>query len=183
MKRSLLILYAVACMIAGGPTALLAQEIPAEDKREAGDVLPYRLLYGKPGKTLPGQATCAVWNEGGRLHVRISGGGKALEIAGELRAKPAGILKDVAVTDPGIRIRQPVPWILRFDTRTGSREEEFSVVLAGETRTLRIDLNIDGKPSPEALRIGERAEHPRALPADLAFTGAQASWIERFGFE
>ena len=57
-----------------------------------------------------------------------------------------------------------------------------SVVLAGDVETLRVSLSLDGQSRPEALRIGERQERPKGLPADLALTGARASWIERFGF-
>lgn len=147
-----------------------------------GDVLPFRLLYGNPGEGPRGEVACFVWNEGGRLHVRVTADDIAHEIEGALHVSPAGVLKDVSLHAPGMRVRQPRPSLLEFDTRTGTRAEELSVVLAGDIEVLRVDLHIDGEPAPTALRIGEKQERPKGLPADLALTGARASWIERFGF-
>ena len=184
MNYKVFILSILTFVLCASGSETHGQNVPADDERPAGDILPYRLLYGKPEKIDPGEVACYFWNEGGRLHVRISGSEKPLEIFGQLRAKPSGILKDVDIVEnANVRIRQPAPWILQFDARMDPQSEEFSVVVAGDTKTLRVDLTIDGEPSPLTVRIGERKERPRALPADLAFTGARASWIERFGFE
>lgn len=148
----------------------------------AGDVLPFRLLYGNPGPATPNETACFVWSEGGRLHIRVTSDGAPHEIAGALEVTPGGVLKDVSIEAPGIRIQQRRPSLLRFDLRTDEPTEELSVVLAGDVETLRIDLRVDGREQPAALRIGERRERPKGLPADLALTGARASWIERFGF-
>ncbi len=159
-----------------------AQTDTSESGAPAGDVLPFRLLYGNPGEIPPDQTACYVWSEGGRLHIRITPDGDPREIEGELHVTPSGVLKDVSLEAPGLRIRQPAPSLLQFDMRTNDQPEELSVVLAGDVQTLRIDLRIDGERQPTALRIGERQERPKGLPADLALTGARASWIERFGF-
>lgn len=148
----------------------------------AGDVLPFRLLYGNPGKMPGSETACYVWSEGGRLHVRITSDGTPHEVRGELRVTPAGVLKDVSLEESGLRIRQPVPSLLQFDVRTNGEPEELSVVLAGDVEILRVTVGVDGESHADALRIGERQEKPKGLPADLALTGARASWIERFGF-
>ena len=101
---------------------------------------------------------------------------------GELHVTPAGVLKDVSLEEAGLRIRQPTPSLLQFDLRTNGEPEELSVVLAGDVEILRVSVRLDGEARAEALRIGERQERPKGLPADLALTGARASWIERFGF-
>lgn len=152
------------------------------DTPPAGDVLPFRILYGNPGKILTKDTTCYLWSEGGRLHLRITPDGTSHDVKGALEVRPAGVLKDVSFDSSGIRIRQPVPSLLQFDVTTEAKPEELSVVLAGDVEILRIELTLDGEAHPEALRIGERQEQPKALPADLALTGYRASWIERFGF-
>lgn len=172
------------------PIALLAvvlgllawAEVPRADDVPAGDVLPFRILYGNPGEMPADEVACFVWNEGGRLHVRVTSDHSSQEIAGELRVEPDGVLKDVSLDASTMRIRQPVPSVLRFDTEAGGSSEELSVVLAGDIEILRVDFRVDGDAAPNALHIGERQEKPKGLPADLALTGARASWIERFGF-
>lgn len=176
----------VALAIAGGllllsfgvraPTGANVEDIPP------GDVLPFRILYGNPGEMPSSQAACFIWNEGGRLHVRITSDGTPHEIEGSLEVSPDGVLKDVSFESRRLRVRQPVPSWLEFDVQTGASTEELSVVLAGDIETLRVRLRLDGESRPESLRIGERQERPKGLPADLALTGARASWIERFGF-
>ncbi len=148
----------------------------------AGDVLPFRLLYGSPAAVTPRETACYLWSEGGRLHIRITAGPTPNEVEGSLEVMPGGVLKDISMTASGIRIQQPRPSLLRFDLRADRHTEEFSVVLAGDVEALRVDLRIDGREQSNALRIGEREERPKGLPADLALTGARASWIERFGF-
>ncbi len=159
-----------------------AQTETETEATPAGDVLPFRLLYGNPGEIPARETACYLWSEGGRLHVRITSDGEPHEVEGELQVSPGGVLKDVSLEASGLRIRQPIPSLLQFDLRTGKTPDELSVVLAGNVEILRIDVRIDGDTHPGALRIGERQERPKGLPADLALTGARASWIERFGF-
>jgi len=174
--------------LATGLCALLLAGVPATrtstaaDVTPPGDVLPFRLLYGNPGPLSSHDTAGYLWSEGGRLHLRITAGPARREVAGEFRAIPSGVLKDVLLEEGNVRIRQPIPSLLQFDLRTDGTAEEFSVALAGDIETLRVDLRIDGRPRPTALRIGRRQERPKGLPADLALTGARASWIERFGF-
>lgn len=176
----------IALAVAGGLLLLsLGTQTPLRanvDAPPAGDVLPFRILYGNPGKIRTTRTTCYLWSEGGRLHLRITPDGTAHDVTGALEVRPEGVLKDVSFESSGFRIRQPLPSLLQFDVRTQAHAEELSVVLAGDVEILRIALTIDGKTPPEALRIGERQEQPKALPADLALTGYRASWIERFGF-
>lgn len=176
----------IALAVAGGLLLLsLGTQTPLRanvDGPPAGDVLPFRILYGNPGEIPANQAACYLWSEGGRLHLRITSDGKPHDVEGALEVTPGGVLKDVSFDSRGLRVRQPVPSLLEFDVRTDSRSEELSVVLAGDVETLRVSLSLDGQSHPEALRIGERQERPKGLPADLALTGARASWIERFGF-
>lgn len=180
MKALLLLASALA-------TAILASNAPAQigtrtDLPPPGDVLPFRLLYGNPGVIPAGETACYVWSEGGRLHVRITSDATPREVEGELEVRPGGVLKDVSLEPGGVRVRQPLPSLLQFDFRTDGEPEEISVVLAGDVETLRVNLRLDGRTRPAAVRIGERQEQPKGLPADLALTGARASWIERFGF-
>jgi hypothetical protein len=150
---------------------------------EVGDVLPFRIVYGNPGATPSAETACYLWSEGGRLHVRITSDGTPREVDGELRVSAGGVLKDLGLRSEALRIRQPSPTLLQFDLRTSEAEQGFDVVLAGDVASVTIDLRIDGKSRPQALRIGGEQERPRGLPAKLALTGARASWIERFGFQ
>lgn len=182
MKTSDLIALSVAgalLMLSLGAQAPTRANV---DGPPAGDVLPFRILYGNPGEISGGQAACYLWSEGGRLHLRITSDGTAHEVEGSLQVTPGGVLKDVSFDSSELRIRQPLPSLLQFDVRTEAKPEELSVVLAGDVEILRITLTLDGESHPSALRIGERQERPKGLPADLALTGARASWIERFGF-
>lgn len=164
------------------PLGTRAQTVESGNLPPAGDVLPFRLLYGNPGEIQENETACYVWSEGGRLHVRITSDGTPHEVQGELQVAPAGVLKDVSLEETGLRIRQPLPSLLQFDLRTNGEPEELSVVLAGDVELLRVNVQLDGEAHADALRIGERQERPKGLPADLALTGARASWIERFGF-
>ncbi len=165
------------------PTTPGAQPMPPQGgPATAVDVLPFRILYGNPGTVPAGETACYLWNEGGRLHLRIVSDEAPHEVSGELRVAPDGLLKDVSVEPGRIRVRQPLPALLQFDLRTSEPVEELSVVLAGDVDILSVDLQLDGRRVPDALRIGERQERPVGLPADLALTGARSDWIERFGF-
>lgn len=147
----------------------------------AGDVLPFRILYGSPREDPDRGPRCAVWSEGGRLHFRFQPGDRPQEVSGEIRATPDGILKDAAIDGGSPRLRQPFPSLLQFDFRTGEEREAFSVVMTGDIDVLRIDLEVEGNRRPDLLEIGERAEVPRGLPAELALKGIRADWFERFG--
>lgn len=182
MTRRRLIAITAACVVlACSPPHGYGQDLARGDQQAPGDVLPFRLLYGNPGP-VPAETACYLWSEGGRLHIRITSGSEPREVEGELRVSPHGVLKDVSLEAGRVRIRQPLPSLLQFDLKTTGRVEELSVVLAGDVEILRVDLRLDGEVHPGALRIGERQERPKGLPADLTLTGSRAGWIERFGF-
>jgi hypothetical protein len=148
-----------------------------------GDVLPFRIVYGNPNFAESGkEITCYLWSEGGRLHLRITPDGKSHEVEGELRTSSGGILRDVAPLSENLRVRQPSPARLLFDVSVTDQVEGLDIVLGGDAAALTVDLRIDLDQKPHLLRIGEGQERPRGLPAELRISGAEASWIERFGF-
>ncbi|HEY8517777.1 MAG TPA: hypothetical protein VIS07_19890 [Candidatus Binatia bacterium] len=146
------------------------------------DVLPFRLIYGRPAFAIDTGVACFLWSEGGRLHLRLLPDGGRHRVRGELRTSKTGSFRDVTPTSEDLLIRQPRPSKLEFETRTNGKEEGLDVTLGGDFNQLTIDLLIDDEREPEALRIGERRERPRGLPARLEVKGADPSWIKRFGF-
>ncbi|MEW6272404.1 MAG: hypothetical protein AB1689_24240 [Thermodesulfobacteriota bacterium] len=147
------------------------------------DVLPFRLLYGRPSFTSNGTVACFLWSEGGRLHLRLVPDGQQHRVRGELRTSKAGSFRDVTPSSEDLQIRQSKPSKLEFETRSAGKEEGLDVTLGGDFNQLTIDLLVDDVREPGALRIGERRERPRGLPARLEVKGADPSWIERFGFD
>jgi hypothetical protein len=164
--------------------ALLAGALAATAALAAApaDVLPFRLLYGRPSFASNGGVTCFLWSEGGRLHLRLVPDGQPHRVRGELRTSKAGAFRDVTPSSEDLQIRQSKPSKLEFETRTGRKEEGLDVTLGGDFNQLTVDLLIDDAREPDAVRIGERRERPRGLPARLEVKGADPSWIERFGF-
>lgn len=174
--------WVVPILLLGLTLLLLASSSMAEETDETvGDVLPFRILYGSPKEEAKTGPHCAVWSEGGRLHVRFQPGDTPQEVSGEIRATPDGILKDAAIDGGSPRLRQPFPSLLQFDFRTGAVPEGFSVVMTGDIDVVRIDLRVEGDRRADILQLGERAEIPRGLPAELALKGIRADWFERFG--
>jgi hypothetical protein len=169
-RRGLLRGLAAGCLVGGTAVA-----------GEIGDVLPFRIVHGRPSEEA-GPAPVMLWSEGGRLKLRLeprAGPGRA---EGELRMSRGGVFKDVRPLSENLRVRMPTPETIRFDVELGSEPEGFDVVLSGDFSTLTVDLRVDGERRPTELAIGEHAERPQALPARLDLDEASASSIDRFGF-
>jgi len=146
------------------------------------DVLPFRLIYGRPAFAIDTGVACFLWSEGGRLHLRLLPDGGRHRVRGELRTSKTGSFRDVTPTSEDIVVRQSRPSKLEFETWSGGKEEGIDVTLAGDFNQLTVDLTVDEQRRPDAIRIGARREVPRALPTRLEVQGADPSWIERFGF-
>jgi hypothetical protein len=145
------------------------------------DTLPYRVAFGHPHYTSGERTACYLWIEGGRLHLRISADRVPHKVEGELRTSDAGVFEDVTPLSERLRPRQPRPAKLMFDAVVEQDEEGFDVTLSGDFTYLTVDLLVDGERVPAELNIGERAEHPLALPARLRLRGSGSDWLTRFG--
>ena len=146
------------------------------------DVMPFRIVHGRPSFAAEAGVACYLWSEGGRLHLRLVTGSTRHRVRGELRTSRAGAFRDVTPTSEDLFVKQPKPSKLEFETHTGGKEEGLDVTLAGDFNQLTIDLQVDDVRRPEAVRIGAKREQPRGLPARLDVKGADPSWIQRFGF-
>lgn len=145
-------------------------------------MLPFRIVHGRPPADGP-PALATLWSEGGRLKLRIHpGGAGGPEVEGELRMSRGGIFKDVRPVTENLRVRMPRPDTLSFDGRVGGVDDGLDVVLSGDFLNLTVDLRIDGERRPGDLAIGEHAERPAGLPAQLNLDDDSAVWVERFGF-
>jgi hypothetical protein len=149
---------------------------------QAGDTMPFRIVYGRPTFSNEAGVACYLWSEGGRLHVRLVPTLTRHRVRGELRTSRAGSFRDVTPSSEDLVVKQSKPSKLEFETRTGAKEEGLDVTLAGDFNQLTIDLTVDEERKPDAVRIGAKRERPRALPARLDVKGADPSWIPRFGF-
>jgi hypothetical protein len=154
---------------------------PAGLAGEIGDVLPFRIVHGRPPEGTA--ATLAIlWSEGGRLKLRFHARSEPDLIEGELRMSRGGVFKDVRPLTENLRVRMPAPDTIRFDVAMDGMDEGFDVALSGDFSTLTVDLRVDGERRPTELAIGERAERPIALPAQLDLDDVSPAWVERFGF-
>lgn len=147
-----------------------------------GDVLPYRLAFGKPTYTQGLETACFVFLQGGRLRVRITGDGASHRISGEIRTSHEGVLEDVTPLSEKLVVRQLRPGRILFDHRGDLVEDGFDVTLAGSFSQVTLDLTVDGASRPDLLRIGEGRASPSALPARLELRNPDSTWVERFGF-
>jgi hypothetical protein len=148
---------------------------------EIGDILPFRIVHGRPSQDR-GPAPAMLWSEGGRLKLRLQPRSEPGLVEGELRMSRGGVFKDVRPLSENLRVRMPTPETIRFDVEVRGAAEGFDVALSGDFSTLTVDLRIDGQRRPTELAIGEQAERPAGLPAQLDLDEASASSIERFGF-
>jgi hypothetical protein len=146
------------------------------------DVLPFRIVYGRPLFSSEVGVACYLWSEGGRLHLRLISDATRHRVRGELRTSRSGAFRDVTPTSEDLFVKQSKPSKLEFETHTGGKEEGLDVTLAGDFNQLTIDLHVDDARQPDAVRIGAKRERPRGLPARLDVKGADPSWIQRFGF-
>lgn len=147
-----------------------------------GDVLPYRLAFGKPVYASGVETACHVWIQGGRLRVRITSDGASHRVTGELRTSHDGVLEDVMPVSENLLVRQLRPGRIRFEIRGEFLEDGFDVTLGGSFNQVTIDLLIDGAQRADLLRIGEARAVPSALPARLELRNPDSTWVERFGF-
>lgn len=167
-------------LLALAATAPLALWSGATRSEPLGDILPFRLLHGRPAGRRG--APALLWSEGGRLKLRVRPAPGLRRFEGVLRLSGRGVFKDVRPLSEALLVRMPQPSALYFDGRLDHRTEGFDVALAGDFAELTIDLRLDGERRPEDLAIGERAERPAGLPARLELEGAEPAWLERFGF-
>lgn len=147
-----------------------------------GDTMPFRLIHGRPSFATGNDVLCYLWSEGGRLHLRILPTDDRHRVRGELRTSKTGSFRDVTPSSEELFVRQPRPSKIEFEVRTDGSEEGLDVTLGGDFHQLTIDLTVDDARRPDAVRIGQRRETPRGLPARLDVNGADPTWIERFGF-
>ncbi len=155
--------------------------------REAGalDVVPFRVLHGRPPSLPPddpaGAPRCDLWLEGGRLHLLFEPGQAPATIDGRLLLEE-GAIKDVQIGSEAFQIRQGKPERLLWEIPLGAQSETLSVTLSGDFSALTVDMTVNGREIPSALRIGERGARARSLPLRLDLGPARGDWIERFGF-
>ncbi len=165
---------------------LLVAQLGVTALASAYDVLPFRLLYGRPppieGAVPAKQPRCDIWLEGGRLQIRLEPGPLPTDIQGRLRLDD-GSIKDVQIGSEAFHIRQGQPDRLMWQVPLAKSAETLSVTLSGNFKVLALELTIDGRKIPSALRIGERAAIVRSLPLRLDLGSVQSDWIERFGFQ
>jgi hypothetical protein len=152
------------------------------DAAPPADVMPFRIVHGRPSFASEPGVKCYLWSEGGRLHLRLVPDATRHRVRGELRTSRSGAFRDVTPTSEELVVKQAKPAKLEFETHTGPKEEGLDVTLAGDFNQLTIDLLIDDVRRPDAVRIGAKGEQPRGLPARLDVKGADPTWIERFGF-
>jgi hypothetical protein len=172
----------LACGVLSILAGLLMSEHHASAAPQAGDTMPFRILYGRPTFSNEAGVACYLWSEGGRLHLRLVPTENRHRVRGELRTSRAGSFRDVTPSSEDLVVKQSKPSKLEFETRTGAKQEGFDVTLAGDFNQLTIDLTVDDERKADAVRIGAKRERPRALPARLDVKGADPSWIPRFGF-
>ncbi len=175
--RSRLGLWLVAtCALLGGGLAPEARAL---------DVVPFRVLHGRPPALPPddpaGAPRCDLWLEGGRLHLLFEPGQTPATIEGRLLLEE-GAIKDVEIGSESFQIRQGKPERLLWEVPLGARSETLAVTLSGDFSALTIDMSVDGRKIPSALRVGERGARARSLPLRLDLGPAREDWIERFGF-
>ena len=159
--------------------SLLATAAPAA---APADVMPFRIVYGRPTFSTEVGVACYLWSEGGRLHLRLISDATRHRVRGELRTSRSGAFRDVTPTSEDLFVKQTKPSKLEFETHTAGKEEGLDVTLGGDFNQLTIDLHVDDVRQPDAVRIGAKRERPRGLPARLDVKGADPSWIQRFGF-
>lgn len=164
-------LAALALTLQGLVSAAVTRAEPVRD------TLPFSSAFGRPSYSSGHETACFLWIEGGRIHVRVTADGTPHRVEGELRTSEQGVFEDVAPLSARLRPRQPRPSKLMFDVSVTDREEGFDITLAGDYAHLAVDLLIDGRRVPEAVRIGDRAESPYSLPVRLRLRSARASWL------
>jgi hypothetical protein len=160
--------------------ALAAVRVRAADP---ADELPFRVLYGRPDFETDGDVVCFLWSEGGRLHVRVQSAKAHHTVRTALRTNRRGAFRDVTPSSEDVLIKQANPARLEFETQAGRRPNDgIDVTLTGDFDQLTVDFLVDDARRADAVRIGERRERPRGLPARLEVKGGDPSWIQRFGF-
>jgi hypothetical protein len=162
--------------------ALLVVGAVSSRAEPARDLLPFRIVHGRPQFSPGDEPAVYLWLQGGRLRLRVTGTDDRRKVEGELWTNRGGLLEDVTPLSENLRIRQPRPGKLRFDVRAAQVEEGFDLTLGGDFSRVTIDLLVDGERRPSALRIGEKRRTPKALPARLELRDADSSWLHRFGF-
>ncbi len=162
-------------------SALYCLAATAACSAPVGDILPFRLLHGRPPRD-DGGALARLWSEGGRLKLRIGPAPGTRRFAGVLTLSGRGVFKDVRPLSESLLVRMPRPGALYFDGPLREDTQGFDVALAGDFAELTIDLRLDGERRPGDLAIGERAERPAGLPAQLNLQEVEPGWLERFGF-
>ena len=158
---------------------------PARAAAGIGDILPYRLIHGRPDFSSDEEAEIFVWSEGGRLKLRVRPRSHSSKVEGTFRVDQGGIFRDVRPNSEDVRIRQPSQSVLSFDLELPAETQEpgLDVAVAGDFATLYIDFTLDGVRRPTAVAIGGRRQRPVALPAQLNLEDGPGDWYQQLPFE